>query len=199
MKRIIGLSVTVLLFASLAASAQEKTTPYYPLKVGAKWIYKVGGGGGTIEVKVDKKEKFGEEESYKLETSSQGKVSASEHVVVRDDGVYRLGVNGLKASTPIKFLALPPAKGFKWQVKSNVQGQEIEGEFQIQEVDIKVPAGEYKGAILVEGNSFKIAGQDTSIKCWFVKEIGIVKLEFKLGGQDASLELEKFEAGGKGG
>src|SRR5580658_7898704 len=117
MKRMLGLSVVALLFTSLALAAEEKTTPLYPLKVGSKWTYKVA--GGQIEVKVEKKETFAGKECYRLETSSQGKVSASEHVVVEEGGVYRLGVNGLKAATPILFLKLPATKGEKWSIKSN--------------------------------------------------------------------------------
>ena len=190
MKRMLALSVVALFLTSPTLRAEE-TTPLYPLKVGAKWTYKVS--GGQIEVKVDKKEKFGEEECYKLETSSQGKVSASEYVVVRKDGAYRTGINGLKPDAPIMFLKLPADKGAKWSVKTKVQGQDVEGDYVIHEADVTVPAGTYKGATLVEGNNFKIAGMDTTIKCWYVKDIGIVKLEFKLGGQDATLELEKFE------
>lgn len=193
MKQLLGLSVVAVLLTGFTVTAQDKTTPLYPLKVGSKWTYKVP--GGQVEVKVEKKEKFGDEESYKLETSSQGKVSASEHVVVKEDGVYRVGVNGLKPDSPIRFLALPATKGTKWEVKTKVQGQEVEGNYVIQEVDVTVPAGTFKGATLVDGVNFKIATLDTTVKCWFVKDIGIVKLEFKLGGQDAVLELEKYEEG----
>ena len=193
MKRLLGMTLVGMLFTSLAFAADEKTTPLYPLKVGNKWTYKVA--GGQVEVKVEKKEKFGDEESYKLETSSQGKVSASEHVVVKDDGVYRTGVNGLKPDAPIKFLSVPAKKGDKWEVKTKVQGQDVEGAYVISEADVTVPFGTFKGATLVEGANFKIANMDTSIRCWYAKDVGIVKLEFKLGGQDATLELEKFEAG----
>ncbi len=186
------LSVSILLFAVVSSVfAEEKTTPLYPLKVGNKWTYKVS--GGSIEVKAEKKVKVGNDDGYDLVTSSQGKVSASEQIVVREDGIYRELVNGLKPESPIKFLQLPASKGAKWNVKTKVQGQEVEGEFVIREEDVTVPLGTYKAATLVEGANFKIAGMETTIKCWFAKDVGIVKLEFKLGGQDATLELEKFE------
>jgi hypothetical protein len=194
MKRMLALSLAAFLFTGATLAAEEKTTPFYPLKVGSKWTYKVP--GGTIEVKVEKKEKIGEEDTYKLETSSQGKISATENVVVKEDGVYRVMVNGLKPIEPIRFLLLPPEKGKSWTVKSNVSGQDIEGKFTIAEQDVTVQAFPiFKGATLVEGSSFKIAGEETSIKCWFVKDVGIVKLEFKLRGQEATLELEKYEPG----
>ncbi len=193
MKRMLALSLAAFLFTGATLAAQDKTTPFYPLKLGAKWTYKVT--GGTIEVKVEKKEKVGDEDTYRLETSSQGKISATENVVVREDGVYRVMVNGLKPSDAIRFLALPPEKGKSWTVKSTVSGQDIEGKFTITEQDVNVSFGTFKGATLVEGSSFKIAGEETSIKCWFVKDVGIVKLEFKLRGQDATLELDKYEPG----
>ncbi len=193
MKRFLGLSIVALFVSALSLTAQEKSDPLYPLKIGNTWTYKVS--GGSIQVKVEKKERFAEKDCYKLETSAQGKVSATEHVVVEADGVYRTGVNGLKPDAPIKFLALPATKGAKWNVNTKVQAQEVSGDFQITEQDVTVPAGTYKGATVVEGPNFKIAGMDTAIKMWFAKEVGLVKLEFKLGGQDATLELEKFEPG----
>jgi hypothetical protein len=191
MKRLLGLSVVALFVSALSLTAQDN--PLYPLKVGSKWTYKVS--GGSIEVKVEKKEQFGGKDCFKLETTAQGKVSASEHVVVEADGVYRTGVNGLKPDAPIKFLALPATKDTKWTVNTKVQQQEVSGEFQIKEEDVTVPLGTYKAATVVNGPNFKIANMDTSIKMWFAKDVGLVKLEFKLGGQDATLELEKYEPG----
>jgi opacity protein-like surface antigen len=185
----LSLAVVAVLASSGAASAQEVTNPLYPLKVGAVWTYKVS--GGTIQVKVEKTEKIGNDECYKLETSAQGKVAATEDVVVKSDGVYRTAVNGLRPDAAVCFLN---TKETSWKVNTKVQGQEVTGEFTKKEEDVTVPAGVYKGATLVESKDFKIGGMETSIKMWFVKDIGIVKLEFKLGGQDASLELDKYEA-----
>lgn len=193
MKRLLGLSVFALFVSAISLTAQEKTDPLYPLKVGNTWTYKVS--GGSIVVKVEKKEKFANKDCYKLETSAQGKVSASEHVVVESDGVYRTGVNGLAPTAAIKFLALPAAKGSKWNINTKVQEQDVTGDFSITEEDVTVAAGTYKGATVVSGPNFRIAGMDTTIKMWFAKDVGMVKLEFKLGGQDATLELEKFEPG----
>jgi len=193
MKRFLAVCVAVVFLAGLPVNAQEKTTPLYPLKVGSKWTYKAP--GGTVEVKVEKKEMIGAIETYRLETSSQGKVSASENVYVTDEGVFRAAVNGLKPDSAIKFLALPATKGLKWDVRTKVQGQDVEGSYVIKEEDVKVPAGTFAGATLVDGVNFKIASLDTTVKCWYAKDVGLVKMEFKLGGQDAVLELEKYEAG----
>jgi hypothetical protein len=191
MKRVLGSLVALVFVVAGPASAQEKTTEFYPLKVGSTWTYKVQ--GGSIQVKVEKKVKVDNEDAYELSTSSQGKVSATEQVVVKPDGVYRVMVNNLKPDAPVKFLALPPKKDEKWQVNTKVKGDEISGDFTMKEEDVTVPAGAYKGAWVVESKDFKIAGTDTTVKCWFAKDVGIVKLDFKLGTQDASLELEKYE------
>ena len=196
MKRLLVLSIAVLFGTSAAVRAQEKTDPLYPLKVGSVWTYKVS--GGSIQVKVEKKEKFGDEETYKLVTSAQGKEGASEHVAIKDGkdgGVYRYDIGGVKPDAPLKFLALPATKSTKWTVNSKIGKEEVSGEFVIKEEDVTVPAGVYKAATLVEGANFKLAGYDSSIKTWYVKDIGIVKMEFKLGGQDATFELEKYEPG----
>jgi hypothetical protein len=193
MKRIFASLVAVLFAVAGPLSAQEKAEPLYPLRVGSTWTYKVT--GGSIQVKVEKKVKIGNDDGYELATSSQGKVSATEQVVVKPDGVYREMVNGLKPDAPVKFLALPATKDTKWNVNTKVKGDEISGDFTIKEEDVTVPLGTYKGATVVESKDFKIAGTDTTVKCWFVKDIGIVKLDFKLGSQDASLELEKYEPG----
>jgi len=191
MKKLFGIALVALIAGPISLMAQEASSPLYPLKVGNKWTYKAP--GGNVEVRVDKKEKVGDEEAYKLVTSLQGKESASEHVVVRADGVYRVSVNGLKPDQAILILPIPATKGKKWDVKTKVQGQEVEGTNTIHEVDVTVPAGTYKGATLVDGPNFKIAGLDTTVRVWFAKDVGIVKLEFKLGGQDAVLELQSFE------
>jgi len=194
MMRFLSMGVAVLLLAGESAFAQEEVTnPLYPLKVGSKWTYKVP--GGQVEVICTKKEKICDMETYRLETQSQGKVSASENVFVTDKGVFRAAVNGLKPESPIMFLNNPATKGSNWPVKTKVQGQDVEGTFTVKEEDVTVPKGKFTGATLIDGSSFKIASLDTSVKAWFVKDIGIVKLEFKLGGQDAVYELENYEPG----
>ena len=41
----------------------------------------------------------------------------------------------------------------------------------------------------------QIGSTSTTVEYWFAKDVGIVKLKFTLGTQDATLELEKYEAG----
>jgi hypothetical protein len=166
---------------------------YYPLKKDATWTYEVA--GGEITVKCVGHDKIGDVDCFKLETTANGKVSATEHVKIDKDGIYRYAVNGIKPDAPIRFLALPADAKTNWSVDTKVQGQDVKGSFTIKKEEVTVPSGTYKDATLVESSGLKIGGMETSIKQWFAPGVGIVKLDFKLGGQDAELKLKKFEPG----
>src|SRR5688572_13975063 len=104
MKRLAGLAVLAVLTIGITLPAQDAPAPhpYYPLKVGSEWNYKVQ--GGPIKVKVAGTEKAGMFTGYKLETSAGNKVSATETVAVTPEGVKRFNVNGLNPDQPILFL-----------------------------------------------------------------------------------------------
>jgi hypothetical protein len=193
MKRLAGLTVLAILAVGVAAPAQEATTnPYYPLKVGSEWTYKVQ--GGPIKVKVAGPEKVGMINGYKLETSAGNKVSATETVAVTPEGVKRLNVNGLTPEQPILFLPADPNATKSWDVDTKVGGQTIKGKFTANTEKVTVPAGNFD-TIHVKGADMQIGTTQTTVEYWFAKDVGIVKLNFKLGSQDATLELEKYEAG----
>src|SRR5262245_8243186 len=168
MQRSPGFAVVALFVSALSLTAAEKTDPLYPLKVGNTWTYRES--GSSITVKVEKQEKFADKDCYKLETSANGVVGVTEHVFVEVDGVYRASVNDLKPDTPIKFLALSAEKGKKWTVNTKIGEQEVSGEFKIDEQDVTVPLGTYKGATVVESSNCKIGSTNTSLKMWFVKD-----------------------------
>src|SRR5262245_22961968 len=191
MKRLVLGSATFLALAvtcTLSAQDTAKDSPYYPLKKDSTWTYKVM--GNLIIMKVSGTDK----EGTKVETIVNNKAIASEHIVVKEDGVYRVMINGAKPEAPVKFLQLPPKGGQSWDVNTKIQGQAIQGKFTTTEEEVTVPAGKFK-TIKVEGKDFDIAGMKTNITYWFAENTGIVKLSFSLGGTDATLELEKYEAG----
>jgi len=196
MKRLAGLSVLALLTLGITLPAQEgpATHPYYPLKVGSEWTYKVQ--GGPIKVKVASAEKVsGGANGYKLETSAGNKVSASETVAVTKDGVQRYNVNGLNPTTPILFLPTDTDKTTEWNVDTEVSNQKIKGTFKSSKEKVTVPAGTYEAAVHVVGRDMTIGATTTTVEYWFAKDVGIVKLRFTLGSQDATLELESYTAG----
>jgi hypothetical protein len=196
MKRLAGLSALAVLTVAVAVPAQEgapATHPYYPLKAGSEWTYKVQ--GGPIKVKVAGTEKVaGGATGYKLETSAGNKVSATETVAVTAEGVQRFNVNGLNPEKPILFLPMDPEKTKEWTVDTKVSGQDIKGTFKVDKEKVTVPAGTYD-AIRVKGDGMKIGATTTTVEYWFAKDVGIVKLKFTLGSQDATLELESYTAG----
>src|SRR5207247_858259 len=108
--------------------AQPKDTQadgYFPLKVKAKWIYKVG--DNFVEVTVVKAEKVGGEDYYQVDTVVGKDPKTSEVYVIRGDGVYRTKVKEDKLDPFIKVLALPVKKDASWDVNSKLATQTIKG------------------------------------------------------------------------
>ena len=197
MKRFTGALAFALaagLIGTAAAQDAVKDSPYYPLQVGNTWTYQTM--GGTIIMKVAAHEKTNGEPTAKIETIVNDKVVASEHVAVKEDGIYRYSINDQKPDEPVRFLKLPPKAGDTWDVDTKIQDQAIKGKFTLKEEKVKVGGKDYN-TVVAEGKDFQIAGQKTSIKYWFAEGVGIVKLSFSLDGQEAVLELQKFEAAGK--
>jgi hypothetical protein len=192
MRKLFGLVslFSFLIVCQLAAqegAATNKESEFYPLKKDATWTYKVGSNSiimKVTEVKAD---------GAKLETIVNGKSVASEQILVKDDGIYRTAINGVKPDNPVKILELPPKKDASWNVETKIQGQLIKGKFTTGEEEITVPHGKHK-ATKVTGDNFEIAGMTTKVIYWFVPNLGIAKLSFELGGMKADLELEKYEA-----
>jgi hypothetical protein len=178
--------------------AAGKTSELYPLTKGTKWTYTMGQTEVVVKV-TDVDPKDG---SAKLVTEHSGKQVASETILIKDDGIYRTKINDTAITDAgVKILTLKdgkPTKGDKWDVKAKVAASEVSGSFETKEAatTVKVPAGEYKDAVYVEGPKFTIAGTDTAVKYWFVPKFGVVKLSYSIGGTESTpLELKSFEAG----
>ena len=73
-------------------------------------------------------------------------------------------------------------------------GQPLKGTFRASKEKVTVPAGTYD-TIHVKGTGMTVGNTSSDIDYWFAKDVGIVKLRFTLGSQDATLELEKYEPG----
>jgi hypothetical protein len=176
-----------------ANAAPPATTDYYPLVKGAKWTYLMG----QTEVVVEVADVANGE--AKLVTKHQGKAVAEESIQVTTDGVYRTKVNGTTIEGRVKILGLKegkPTKDETWKVGAKVQTSEVKGDFTTKDVaaTVKVPAGEFKDAVFVEGPKFLIAGTETAVRYWFVPKQGIVKLSYSIAGSDSvPLELKSYE------
>jgi hypothetical protein len=176
-----------------APAAGEVANPYYPLKAESVWSYKVTGGPITVKVAKEKETVKGVA-CYKVETSAGGKVAATELVAFTKDGVMRYSVNGLQPDAPIMFLKAGAKKGDSWAVDTKVSGQTVKGTFNVTEEKVKIGDKEYD-TLVVKGDDMEIGSTKTSVAYWFAKDVGIVKLKFTLGTQDAVLELESFTPG----
>ena len=122
------------------------------------------------------------------------KVSATEVIGITKDGVVRYSVNGVAAETPILFLPTDPDATKEWSVDTKGGGQPLKGTFKASKEKVTVPAGTYD-TIHVKGTDMVVGTTTSNIDYWFAKDVGIVKLRFTLGSQDATLELESFTPG----
>src|SRR5262245_57360850 len=186
MIRVLSL-LSVLPFVA-TASAQVKDDPYYPLKVGTTWQYKIGDKKLTTKVTAHEKN------TAKIETIIDGNTAGTEHVGITAEGIARFQMNGTKADTPILFLKLPAKGGDTWKVNAKVGQETIAGEFKTETVKVKVAEGGDKEYDAVKSiGDMDVNGEKAVFAYWFVKDKGIVKVVVILGGSEIVMELEKFE------
>lgn len=173
-------------------AAAATLTDLFPIKVGSKWTYKIG-EAQTIEVRVDSA-KDGE---AVLSTVVGGKSVAKETIKVQADGVYRTKVNDSPINPPVKILALPAKKDTKWLVETKVQEQTVKGNFLVKEEKekIKLKDGKDIEAVLVESADLDVAGTKTTVKTWFAPGKGMIKLQYSINGNEATLELTEYVEG----
>jgi len=180
-----------------AADDKAKTSPYFPLKIGSKWHFKTSAAKFTQQV--IKHEQVGETLCALMEMTKDGTVVVTEHLAVKDDGIYRYSIAGQKPDVPFRVLKLPPRKGDTWDVAVKVANDELKGTFVTGEEEVTVPAGKYqavtatsKGFELTTGDGGKGAG--IVFKFWFAPNVGLVKQTIKIGDRpEVVIELEKYE------
>jgi hypothetical protein len=168
---------------------------YFPLKKDSKWTYKVG--DNFVEVRVAKVEKVNNEDQYTLETVVGKDAKTSEVIVVRSDGVYRTKVKEEKLDPAVKILPLPPKKDVTWEVNSKLGAQTVKGTLKVADDKETITIlGTKYDTIRVEGKDIDVAGAKTSVKTWYAKDKGIVKVEFVLQtGDKVTEELKSYETG----
>ncbi len=176
------------------AEAQEKTSDYYPFKVGMKWRYQVDSGNGNkvpIVNEVAEIEKIDDESLARIETSVNGKLAATEHMSQTKSGLFRNRFNGAKVSPPIQLLKFPIKKGEKWDSETSIAGQKISVNCVVDLDEVEVPAGKFKTVkVIVEASQ---AGGGISTTYWFADNVGIVRQTVDINGQTVVIELEKLE------
>jgi hypothetical protein len=173
------------------AQGPAATSPFYPLKVGTTWQYRLG--SEKLTVKVAGEEKVGDLACARVEAVYKGKTS-TEYVAVQPDGLYRAKMDDAVLKPALCFLQLPPQKGKTWKVNSEVDGVKIKGTFIQDEEEITVPAGTFK-AVKVSSKDYTIGGRTMTLTYWFAEGKGIVKQRLEMDGYDWILELEAFQPG----
>jgi hypothetical protein len=188
-----------------AATAQEPLyNPYYPLKVGKEWTYKVGKETVIIRVdreipleftRDDKDEKKEKTTGYILMVKS-GAREVPEQVAVLKDGIYKASTAGKALKPALLILKNPPRPGESWPVEFKTdEGKTIRGKFVAGEepITLTINGKEAKyDAITVSGKDLQLDEGEMSITFWFVKDIGLVKEHVKVGKQDSTLELRGY-------
>jgi len=192
-----GLLIVLGLSRAPAADEKIKESPYYPLKIGTKWHYRVG--ANSFVMHVAKHEKVDGTVCALLETSRDGQVLTNEQIGIKDDGIYRFSIAGQKPDNPFRILKLPAKKGDTWKVESKIGAQSFKGSFTVGEAEVTVPAGKYK-AITAASDGFEIPDDNgnflkITFNFWFVEKVGLVKQTIKIADKpEVVIELEKYEA-----
>jgi len=110
--------------STLRAQDKFKETPYYPVKVGDTWTYRIGDAPQKIQIKISKHEKVGDTTFAVMEVTVNGQLLGNETVCPQADGVYRIKGQILPQQTmelmpPMRFLKLPTQKGDTWKIDSS--------------------------------------------------------------------------------
>jgi hypothetical protein len=172
-------------------AAAELGSPYYPLKVGTQWHYRVG--STHVVMRVAKHEKVGDVMCALIETSVDGKQIATEHISAGADGIFRHDFNGTKSNEPLCILKLPLAKEQTWKFDALIGKETVKGTFKSGHEDVKVGDRKYPKAVTAVTTDCKLNGNDAELKIWFAPGVGVVKQTLTMGGREIVSELTKFE------
>jgi hypothetical protein len=217
MTRAMTASLCWAIVCATSALAQEPIVqPYFPLKVGHRWTYRVSdpkspaakAGSTVIEVerqevyteKIKDKEKGTETTKdytgFVLKTSS-GPKSTLDYVVVLPSGVYRIYVAKTPINPPMMFFKFGKS-GDTWPLDAISGNKDLKGTFTIKaakadSVIVPYSKAPLKDVWIVSFHNNKQGEEREEVDTWFAPEIGMVKLRRKGQGQEVLLELEKFD------
>ncbi len=171
-----------------AEAPRVEDSPYYPLKVGANWVYRAGKHRMTREVV--RHELIGKIACARVESKRDGKLWLTEHVHATTEGVFLLALESKPLATPLRLLKLPPRPGDHWETKSrDGSGRHV---YLLEEGDVTVPAGSYR-AMILRGEVVEDGRRHSAFTYWFAPGVGVVKQLVHKGNETAVYELERFE------
>ena len=123
--------------------------------------------------------------------ASSGAKQQRDHVVVLEDGVYKIYVADTQMSPPV--CAIKFGKSGQWEVLSKSGNTTVKGTFTLKATAVKVPAGDFKEAYLISFSNNLNDESRVENDCWYVKDVGMVKQRVLQKGHEIVLELEKLE------
>jgi hypothetical protein len=182
--------------AGQEASEKNKAPDYSPLKPGTKWVYELNNDGQKVKltIQVAKLETIGGKSLALVETSVNGMVTSTEHMLATENGVFRHRNNGVELTPPVCVLKYPFKKGETWETDATIGNESVKVKGKAGDSEeITVAAGKFKTVQAVVDTAF--AGNQLSVTSWFAPDVGIVKQSVVTNGKTISAELEKFEAG----
>jgi hypothetical protein len=188
----------VLLLVGCAGSPQPppaalvRDSPWYPLKVGSRWVYR--GARQPLTRLVVRHERMAGFDCALIETRLGKSVLQREHVATTADGVYLIAANGQKVAPPLCFLKLPPRAGESWTSGFREGKAARTGLYLLEESAVTV-AGKQADAIILKGEILEDGLPKESFTYWFVPGVGMVKQEIRRRGQTRVYELEQFQDG----
>ncbi len=195
MRILAGLLLLPLIGVAPSVADGEKPD-YYPLKVGAKWHYRLKAAGqdnAKIVLQLAKFETIDGQRLGRMETVANGSVVASEHLASTAKGVFRHRFNGIEVMQPLCLLKYPVKDGESWDSAFSVGTEKATATCRVGREEIEVPAGKFKAVtvrVIADTGGMKI-----STTYWFVAGMGVVKQTADIAGNAIQLELEKHEKG----
>jgi hypothetical protein len=160
-----------------ALLAARTDATYYPLKVGAKWHYRLESNSRfKLTVRVADVERVdGEAVVARLQEVVDGVITRTEDVSSTATGIFRHHSNGLDLSPPLCLLTFPARVGQSWH--SDVRFNEYKGTAACRIAgteEVEVPAGKFKAIVVHRDNQLDVGPTYRYVE-WFAPGIGPVK------------------------
>jgi len=208
MKRHLTASICVLIVCASPVLAQAPDwREFFPLKVGHKWTYIVNADPKKkVVIEVERMEDYTRKAmkddkpiaekftGFILKSSSGDKITR-DHVVVMENGVYRIHAAGTLINPPLLFFKFGLQKGETWDLDSTSGNTTIKGTCSIRSDLVQVPYQKKPhNAIIVLFSNNKPGDERHEIEYWFVRNIGMVKQRVELKNHKIVLELENESA-----
>jgi hypothetical protein len=169
----------------------------FPLAVGNTWTYKVDKQDERFVVRVARQEMIGSQTCFLLEGRLRERVVATEHLAFTTDGLTRFRADKEDVVPPVTVLKMPNGRRTDWSVGKYQLG-ERGGSARFWEFnaggEMVVPAGRYRGGVIVNADVTSEAGMRTTT-LWYAPGVGLVKQTIGDPKRPPffTMELEKFD------